>query len=230
MTEFEEKRLQILEEAGKIFEKYGFKKTSMVDIAKAVNMGKASLYYYFQSKEDISLELMKMERETAFKRFHQIVDREISFAEKFQIMLESHFMIILENSTILLEMWQGSGSKHQKHLSKFFEESKNMLTQLYRDFLQKAKDQGIVRDSLDLDKFCRMLVDMILFGEDDFAINLNEHVMQKLKTYYTAIIDVFLHGILVQVPGVRCQVPVGEDNREVSGEQSIKEVKTMKEI
>lgn len=53
MVEKEEVREQIVEAARQIFSRFGFKKTTMDEIAQAVSKGKSSIYYYFQSKEDI---------------------------------------------------------------------------------------------------------------------------------------------------------------------------------
>lgn len=49
----EEVRDQIVEAARQIFSKIGFRKTTMDEIARGVQKGKSSIYYYFQSKEDI---------------------------------------------------------------------------------------------------------------------------------------------------------------------------------
>ena len=46
-------RASILKIAQEIFSKYGYKKTTLDDIANAVRKGKSSLYYYFPSKEDL---------------------------------------------------------------------------------------------------------------------------------------------------------------------------------
>jgi AcrR family transcriptional regulator len=53
MINKEEFRKKIIITAGQIFSHYGFKKTTMDEIAKALKMGKSSIYYYFQSKEEI---------------------------------------------------------------------------------------------------------------------------------------------------------------------------------
>jgi AcrR family transcriptional regulator len=53
MINKEEIRNKVIISAGKIFSRYGFKKTTMDEIAKALKMGKSSIYYYFESKEDI---------------------------------------------------------------------------------------------------------------------------------------------------------------------------------
>ena len=54
-------RENIVSAATEVFSRYGFKKTSMEDIARALRMGKSSIYYYFKGKEEI---------------FQAVVDRE----------------------------------------------------------------------------------------------------------------------------------------------------------
>jgi AcrR family transcriptional regulator len=53
MVNKEEYRKKIIKTAGQIFSRYGFKKTTMEEIARALKMGKSSVYYYYPSKEDI---------------------------------------------------------------------------------------------------------------------------------------------------------------------------------
>jgi AcrR family transcriptional regulator len=53
MINKDEVRKKIIISAGGIFSRYGFKKTTMDEIAKALKMGKSSVYYYFKSKEEI---------------------------------------------------------------------------------------------------------------------------------------------------------------------------------
>jgi len=53
MVDKEENRIRIIRSAGQIFSRYGFKKSTIGEIAKSVNMGKSSIYYYFESKEEI---------------------------------------------------------------------------------------------------------------------------------------------------------------------------------
>jgi AcrR family transcriptional regulator len=53
MVNKDEFRKEIVITAGQIFSRFGFKKTTMDEIAKALKMGKSSIYYYFNSKEEI---------------------------------------------------------------------------------------------------------------------------------------------------------------------------------
>jgi len=49
----EEVREKIVQAAKQVFAKWGFKKSSLAEIAKEARMGKSSIYYYFQNKEDL---------------------------------------------------------------------------------------------------------------------------------------------------------------------------------
>jgi AcrR family transcriptional regulator len=53
MINKEEFREKVILTAMQIFSRYGFRKTTMDEIAKALKMGKSSIYYYFESKEEI---------------------------------------------------------------------------------------------------------------------------------------------------------------------------------
>lgn len=53
MVDKEKFRKKIVLSASRMFSRYGFKKTTMEEIANALNKGKSSIYYYFKSKEEI---------------------------------------------------------------------------------------------------------------------------------------------------------------------------------
>ena len=75
-------RENILKIAREIFSKYGYKKTTLDDIASAVRKGKSSLYYYFKSKEDLfqavimkEIDILAYELEIVINRNTDPVDK-----------------------------------------------------------------------------------------------------------------------------------------------------------
>jgi AcrR family transcriptional regulator len=58
------KKERIIEAARELIGKFGFKKTTMEDIAKASKIAKATIYHYFKSKEEIFKEIINKEGET----------------------------------------------------------------------------------------------------------------------------------------------------------------------
>lgn len=55
------KKNQILSAAKLVFGRFGFAKTTLDDVANAVGMKKASLYYYYESKEELFKDVVKSE-------------------------------------------------------------------------------------------------------------------------------------------------------------------------
>ena len=73
---------EILENAKKVFEQYGFQKTTMEDIARSMSKGKSSLYYYFKSKEEIFDRVVDQELENLFGDIIKAVEKENTGSEK----------------------------------------------------------------------------------------------------------------------------------------------------
>ncbi len=63
MNKKEQVKLKIGAAAMQCFARYGLEKTTLDDIAKAIGLNKASLYYYYKNKEDIFLEAALREGE-----------------------------------------------------------------------------------------------------------------------------------------------------------------------
>lgn len=63
LAQNEEIRARIIEIARSIFTHFGFKKTTMEEIAQATKKGKSSIYYYFSSKEEIFKAVVEKEAE-----------------------------------------------------------------------------------------------------------------------------------------------------------------------
>ena len=55
----EERRLQLLMAAQKLFARKGYRSTTTNEIAKKANLTKGALYFHFKNKEDILFELIK---------------------------------------------------------------------------------------------------------------------------------------------------------------------------
>jgi AcrR family transcriptional regulator len=53
MAKKNEIQVKILQAAQEVFNRYGYAKSTMDDIAREMGKGKSSIYYYFTSKEDI---------------------------------------------------------------------------------------------------------------------------------------------------------------------------------
>ncbi|MBI9068433.1 MAG: TetR/AcrR family transcriptional regulator [Salinivirgaceae bacterium] len=83
MTDIKELfRVIIIKKSSQVFNYYGYKKTTMDDIANAVGKGKSSIYYYFNSKEEIfkavveyEADILRIELMNSVNEADQIIDK-----------------------------------------------------------------------------------------------------------------------------------------------------------
>jgi len=75
----DKKKIQrsLINAAGQVFSQYGYKKTTMEDVARKFGMGKSSLYYYFKNKEELfekvvinEADLLKDKLKEVFEKYH----------------------------------------------------------------------------------------------------------------------------------------------------------------
>ena len=75
-TTYEIERDRIVEASETVIHHYGFEKTTMNDIAKAIRKGKSSLYHYFTSKEQIFAAVLRKEVADLKDEFLKVIDSE----------------------------------------------------------------------------------------------------------------------------------------------------------
>ncbi|MCX6175502.1 MAG: TetR/AcrR family transcriptional regulator [Ignavibacteriales bacterium] len=77
-----EKQKTIIDAARKLFAHYGFSKVTMEEIAADIEMGKASLYYYFPTKESLFYAVLTQEQNEFIKEMEEILADKLSASEK----------------------------------------------------------------------------------------------------------------------------------------------------
>jgi TetR/AcrR family transcriptional repressor of mexJK operon len=77
-----EKVNSIIRAAKQRFAHYGFAKVTMEEIAADVDLGKASLYYYFPAKEDLFKDVIRSEQNEFISEIRSLIGRKIKASEK----------------------------------------------------------------------------------------------------------------------------------------------------
>jgi len=84
MVNKEEIRKKIITISRQIFSRYGFRKTTMEEIAVALKMGKSTIYYYFKGKEEIFEAVVRYEANLLRNELTQSIKSVDSPIEKMQ--------------------------------------------------------------------------------------------------------------------------------------------------
>ena len=82
---------EFLTAAQKLFQQYGFQKTTMEDIAKAIGKGKSTLYYYYKSKSEVFQDVIIREADEVINSVFEATQKASSAVEKLQIYLQFSF-------------------------------------------------------------------------------------------------------------------------------------------
>jgi len=108
----DEVRTKIVSVAAKIFTRYGFKKTTMEEIAIATRKGKSSIYYYFSSKEDIFKAVVEQEAE----ELRLDLLKEISMIDDPIEQLRTFILFRMHKMKTLLNFYAALKSDYLNHL------------------------------------------------------------------------------------------------------------------
>jgi AcrR family transcriptional regulator len=88
---------QLLTIATRLFNEKGYHNTSMQDLADALGMQKASLYYYINSKEELLQRLLERATSLLGARIDQIYTANLSPSEKLRQALVNHAVTIMDH-------------------------------------------------------------------------------------------------------------------------------------
>jgi AcrR family transcriptional regulator len=104
-----EKKLQIIKAAAKRFDKHGIGKTTLNEIARDLRIGKATLYGYFESKEDIFFSVLDWEGSQYLEevkaifgkedipirdRFLEYFKSKENLSQRYKLMIDSLFQVL----------------------------------------------------------------------------------------------------------------------------------------
>ena len=191
MIDKEEYRKKIILTAGQIFSRYGFRKTTMEEIAKALNIGKSSIYYYFKSKEDIfetvvlhEANILRNELTTAIKS----VDSPIEKMEKYVFVRMKSFEKLSNYYNSIFD----KNLSHYDFIEKIREKYDREELAILRLILCIGSRRGVF--SIANSEYTALVVQTTLKGLEVplFWKKKEENIEDRLR----AILDVLFNGIL----------------------------------
>ncbi|MDE7428194.1 MAG: TetR/AcrR family transcriptional regulator, partial [Lachnospiraceae bacterium] len=92
-----QKKKYILDTARKVFVEKGFKSVTMKDIVEACEISRGGLYLYFDSTDQILMEVLQMEADETDDAFTERIAREDSAADILTLFLKEQKKELLQN-------------------------------------------------------------------------------------------------------------------------------------
>lgn len=139
-----ERRGEILLAAHRLFVRYGFKKTTMDDLAAEAGVGKGTIYYYFRSKKELLLGYADMCLHENNARVEEALAEPGHFVERLTRVMRAKFLGIYDHvhagphgEEIFNELFPVLLERHLEEICR----TKQLLVALLVD----ARDAGTVR-------------------------------------------------------------------------------------
>lgn len=114
-----DKHAEIFSAALKLFQAKGYHGASMQDLADAMGMQKASLYYYIRSKEELLVRVCERGTGAFTQELYEIVLSDLTASEKLRRAMECHLVALCEQLdlfTVFLREQKFLGDTHKKKL------------------------------------------------------------------------------------------------------------------
>ena len=183
----------IVMEAHKCFHLYGFRKTSVDEIASGMGISKKTIYKYFSSKDDLIRSVIELVMEPLIVEMDSIIEKKIPVPDAFKALFKVIQKLssgisrpMLDDIRMLPESWELIERKRRKVLEKL------------SIILTRGKAEGIVREDLDIDLFIKILINTV----DTFASpNTLLEMDMTSADFVGRVFPLFMNGILVMDGG-----------------------------
>jgi AcrR family transcriptional regulator len=127
-------KAEIIAAARGLFQKYGLIKTTMEDIAKALNKGKSTLYYYYKNKDEIFEAVVSNEIRDVFQEIRSSVENAGSAEEKLRIYFTTAIKSV-QKKILLYQIMKGEIGENLKTIVNLKYKMYNHEIQFIREIL-----------------------------------------------------------------------------------------------
>jgi len=144
----EERREQIIKAAMTVFGKTGYHRSKMGEIAQEAEIGKSTVYEYFDSKKDLFEEMIRFIAKDYYEDVKEALDRGNSSREKLLSFAKDHGSFIKSHME-LAENTMSDSASVSLEIKKEMLGWKMKIFQLVEDVLQEGIKSGELRAGLD---------------------------------------------------------------------------------
>jgi len=154
----EEAKIRIIKKSVKFFSEKGYHQTKMSEIADSLGVSKAALYQYFESKEELFIQVMQYYIQSVHgelilflktKHPKEIMDDEF-FDIMFDIKSKDNHLLMdalfppLDFNLAISEIIKSNPSM-KNEMTKYYKEATNLLSDYFNDY----KKRGIIKRDID---------------------------------------------------------------------------------
>ncbi len=186
-----ERKNQLIKAASKRFSRLGYHKTTMEEVARDIRIGKATIYHYFQSKDEMYAAVLGWETNEITEKIKAIFNDETTdILDRFFRYFELKQNILEENKIISLLMLRSIttelNEKELERLNNLISEERKILS-LVMNFLNREKiekyDEQIPNELVYLSWMISVINTKLSPSGNDKTIFKESRIKSIIKTY-----------------------------------------------
>ncbi len=194
------KKERILAAATDLFSRWGYNKTSLDEVARGAHIAKATIYYYFSSKERLFIDAIRNKAEELFAKLDDELESLDSFEDKLSCFLRLPMTYIFENMPILIEALHQIPPDYLESLEELRNDYRARMNSLLGGIMDYGQKTGILNAWVDSQRFSEMINDWFLMSDTWIDVQDKDKFIHRIERDHELIVKLLLHGIIKQVP------------------------------
>lgn len=204
--EFNEKQIQIMESAEKLFAEKGFAGTSVRDIADDANVNLAMISYYFGSKEKLMETIFKYRGEYITLQLENMLqNKKMSSLEKVNLLIDNYINRIMQqqcfHKIMSREQMVNIGGTTHKLIHRLKKTNQDLVKQLIAEGQKKGEFKkgvdvplmmatliGTTSHLVTTQHYYRELNNLQSMPDEEFQNHLKKKLSHHLKSLFKAIL------------------------------------------
>jgi len=189
----DEVREAIITAAGIIFHKYGFRKTTMDEIAMAAHKGKSSIYYYFSSKEEVFEAVVEKEGLMLRARLTDALNAQDDPREKLRAYISAK-MLSHEGLANFYDAINNDYLSHLEFIVKIRQAYNSEETKMVEDILA----DGVTRKIFQVEDTELAAIVLVIAMKGLEIPLLKTSRSENLTRHLDRMLDILLYGIVIR--------------------------------
>ncbi|MBN2744746.1 TetR family transcriptional regulator [Breznakibacter xylanolyticus] len=184
----------ILESARELFARFGYKKTTMEDIAQVLGKGKSSLYYYFKNKEEIFQAVIKWEGDLLFSKLQKVLQTNDAPDVKMRnyVVIRMENIRELQNYHVTLKQDVPGGFEFLEQIKNDYEQQE---VQMIESIMQEGLDAGLFH--LNNTNMAAVAIVTALKGlETPLLQAINQKNYEDFRVQINNILNILFYGLI----------------------------------
>lgn len=180
-----DRRQMILDGATKAFTQFGYKATTMDLVAKLANVGKGTIYTFFQNKEELFDEIFTSLLMEMKKIADEAIDEKNSFSENLHLALFA-ILEFRKNHQLTIKIFQENAELGTSAVKEMIEKMEQMIIRYIKTKVKEAIEKGDIKPcdpELTAFVMVKLYIALIFDWEKRYEPLTKEEVAESLELY-----------------------------------------------